>query len=70
MKRDKRSEKVYLPSSRDIQLACEEIQKGWSDRERVKRAGGDEGRHWLPPLVDCESLFPDGCSRSLDIPVG
>ena len=66
MKRDKRSEKVYLPSSHDIQQACEEIQQGWSERERLKRSGRAEGRHWSPPLVNTESLFPDGLYRTME----
>ncbi len=66
MKRDRRSEKVYLPTSYDIEQACERIQAGWTERERLKRAGWAEGRHWLPPLVDTETLFPDGLSRTMD----
>ncbi len=66
MKRDRRSEKVYLPTSHDIQQACERIQEGWSDREKLKRSGRAEGRHWLPPLVDSETLYPDGFSRTSD----
>ena len=70
MKRDRRSEKVYLPTSHDIQQACERIQEGWSDREKLKRSGRAEGRHWLPPLVESETLFPDGFSRSSDFQLG
>ncbi len=73
MKRDKRSEKVYLPTSRDIQQACEEIQQGWSERERLKRSGRAEGRHWSPPLVRHGVTFPgrslsdDGDSHQLGL---
>ena len=70
MKRDRRSEKVYLPTSHDIQQACEKIQQGWSEREKLKRSGRTEGKHWLPPLVESESLFPDGYSRTADASVG
>ena len=70
MKQDRRSEKVYLPTSHDIQQACERIQEGWSDREKLKRSGRAEGRHWLPPLVESETLFPDGFSRSSDFQLG
>lgn len=70
MKRDRRSEKVYLPSSHDIQEACERIQKGWSERERLKRSGGDERWRWLPPVVECESLYPDGYTRTSDMQFG
>ncbi len=70
MKRDRRSENVYLPDSHDIQQACEEIQEGWSDRERLKRSGRMEGQHWLPPLIESETLFPDGLSGMVDVPVG
>ncbi len=70
MKRDRRSENVYLPTSHDIQRACEEIQEGWSEREKLKRSGRAEERHWSPPLIDSETLFPDGFSRTMDVPVG
>jgi len=69
MKRDRRSEKVYLPTKHDIRQACEEIQQGWTDKERRKRSGRVEGRHWLPPLVESDSVFPDGLSSSSDVPV-
>ena len=70
MKRDRRSEKVYLPTSRDIQQACEKIQKGWTEKERRKRSGQPEGARWLPPLVASESIFPDGVSQTSDAQVG
>jgi hypothetical protein len=70
MKRDRRSDKVYLPTSHDIQKACEEIQKGWSEREKLKRSGRSEGRHWLPPLVDSETFSPDGFVKTSDYQVG
>jgi hypothetical protein len=70
MKRDRRSENVYLPTSREIREACERIQAGWSERERRKRSGQAEGRRWLPPLIDSDTLFPDGFSRTNDVSVG
>ena len=66
MKRDKRESKIFLPTSHDIREACDRIQEGWSDRERQKRAGWAEGRHWSPPLVIADSSFLDGLSRSGD----
>ncbi len=59
MKRDKREQKVFLPSSHDIRQACDRIQAGWSERERRKRAGWIEGGHWLPPLVETDALQCD-----------
>lgn len=70
MKRDKRSENVYLPSKHDIEKACEKIQQGWSELERLKRMGRAEKQHWLPPVVECESLFPDGLSRTSESQMG
>ena len=70
MKRDKRSENVYLPSKQDIEQACAKIQEGWSERERLKRMGRAEKQHWLPPLVECDSLFPDGFSRTSETAAG
>ena len=59
MKPDKRSERTYEPTAQDIREACERIQEGWSERERRNRAGDIEGRHWLPPLVEGQSLLYD-----------
>ena len=69
MKRDRRSEKVYLPTSHDIERACEKIQEGWSERERLKRSGRADGRHWSPPIIESETLFPDWLSRTMDVQV-
>ena len=60
MKRDKRERRVFLPTSHDIRQACERIQEGWTPRERQKRAGCAEQQHWLPPLVESDSLYFDG----------
>ena len=65
MKREKRESRVFLPTSHDIRQACEKIQETWSERERRKRAGWIEGGHWLPPLVETESLLDD-ISRATD----
>ena len=70
MKRDKRSERVYLPTSHEIRRECERIQDGWSDRERQKRAGHADGRHWLPPVVDSQTLLPDQFGQTMDPQVG
>ena len=70
MKGDKRSEKVYLPSKHDIARACEKIQEGWSERERLKRMGRTEKEHWLPPLVQADSIFPEGMSQTSDSTYG
>ncbi len=66
MKRDRRSENVYLPTSHDIEQACERIQAGWTERERLKRAGWVEGRHWTPPLVATDTLYSDGLGPTMD----
>jgi hypothetical protein len=65
MRRDKRENRVFLPTTHDIREACEKIQESWSERERRKRAGWIEGGHWLPPLVETESLLED-ISRATD----
>ncbi len=59
MKPSKRSERIFEPTALDIRQACEEIQGGWSEREKNKRSGWASGAHWLPPLVDTDYLFPD-----------
>ncbi len=67
MKRDKAAgESVFTQFRTIFSSACEEIQQGWSERERLKRSGRAEGRHWSPPLVDTESLFPDGLYRTME----
>lgn len=42
----------YIPSEEDIRRACLEIQEGWSEAERLKRAGIIDPAsvlHWEPP---------------------
>lgn len=63
MKGEKRERRVFLPTSVDIRQACERIQEGWTERERKKRAGANNQQHWLPPLVEADSLFLDGISH-------
>lgn len=45
-----------VPSPDEIRRRCLEIQKGWSPRERMKRAGlSPREASWTPPLVTvCE----------------
>ena len=46
-----------VPSPEEIRRRCEEIQKEWSPRERMKRAGVSihQQRGWTPPVVSvCE----------------
>lgn len=64
MKRDKRESRVFLPTSHDIRQACDRIQQNWSERERRKRAGWQEGGQWLPPVVTTDSLLDDACRAS------
>ena len=65
MRRDKRESRVFMPTSHDIREACERIQESWSERERRKRAGWTDGGHWLPPLVETDSLLYE-VSRATD----
>ncbi len=54
----------YEPSCAEIRCACEEIQRGWSDRERRKRAGALDNPNWLPPSVELESLIFEDAGTS------
>lgn len=45
-----------LPSEREIQDACQEIQQKWSDAERRRRAGLPKVQYWLPPFVPLEQM--------------
>jgi hypothetical protein len=47
------------PSRRDILTACREIQSGWSDNERRKRAGLPKYEAWNPPTVRSNQLGGD-----------
>ena len=56
-------EEVYsdrMPSPDEIRRQCIELQKDWSPRERLKRAG-IFGRvsHWMPPTVSAPDDFDD-----------
>ena len=64
MKPKKRGRNIFEPSARDIRRACEKIQEKWSDQERRKRAGEQHREHWLPPLVDLDSLENERNSES------
>ncbi len=70
MRSRKRNPRVFEPTDRDIRRECEKIQERWSEKERNKRAGRSKVRHWLPPIVDSELLFPDGNQLSSDLPAG
>jgi hypothetical protein len=52
---------MFLPTSHDIQQACNKMQEQWSEWERRKRSGWVEEIHWLPPEVDSllYDIFPD-----------
>jgi hypothetical protein len=59
MRRERRESRVFMPTSQDIQRACERIQGSWSERERKKRAGWTENGRWLPPLVEVDALLSE-----------
>ncbi|NIP86917.1 MAG: hypothetical protein GTO03_15670 [Planctomycetales bacterium] len=48
---------MYQPTPAQIRRACEEIQRGWSERETRRRAGLDPDGGWTPPVI-----------RSSDVP--
>lgn len=50
-----RSEAWGDPGPEQIRAACEEIQRGWSDRERLKREVG-RARNWKPVVVPASVL--------------
>jgi hypothetical protein len=64
MKPKKRGRHIFEPTVRDIRRACEKIQENWSDQERRKRAGQAQREHWLPPVVDLDTLESDRNSES------
>ena len=41
----------YVPTPKDIHLACEEIQATWSPRERARRYRGSGAAGWTPPMI-------------------
>ena len=43
--------KVYTPTPRDIQLACEEIRATWSKGERNRRKVKRRAPRWTVPVV-------------------
>jgi hypothetical protein len=67
MKPKRRGRRVFEPSPRDIRFACEKIQAQWSPKERRKRAGYADGRHWLPPMVELESALHESANQSRDV---
>lgn len=55
------TEPDYLPTRKQIEEACEEIQLGWSDYTRLKRRYGitQENREdldWVPPLISYSEI--------------
>ena len=50
---------VAAPSRRDIVSACREIQSGWTDNERRKRAGLPRQEAWNPPTIRSSQLGSD-----------
>lgn len=42
-------ERVESPTEEQIREGCEQIQKEWSPRERLKRAGIHGNQPWRPP---------------------
>ena len=60
----------YLPTREQIDAACEEIQKGWSDYTRLKRRYGVtqstmDDIIWTPPLINHNELLAEE-SKMLD----
>lgn len=47
---------VYLPSPREIAMACAEIQAGWSETERARRARGMAGQPRGQKLVERQTV--------------
>lgn len=48
---------VVPPSPREIRERCAEIQREWSPRERMKRAGyRNDPTQWHPPVVTTADL--------------
>jgi len=41
---------VYLPSPEEIRELCAEIQAGWTEAERARRARGQAGRQRTVPV--------------------
>lgn len=67
MKPKRRGRRVFEPSLRDIRFACEKIQAQWSTKERRKRAGCPDGKHWLPPMVELEAALHESANQSGDV---
>jgi len=55
------TEPEYLPTKKEIEEACEEIQEGWSDYVRLKRQYGVTQENiddldWIPPLISYSEI--------------
>ena len=48
-----------VPSEREILDACQQIQQGWSETERRRRAGLPKVQYWVPPLIPLEQMGYD-----------
>ncbi|MBI1833615.1 MAG: hypothetical protein HYR90_02200 [Candidatus Andersenbacteria bacterium] len=53
----KASRGSYIPSPKEIQAACLQIQKGWSEYERKRRCGW-KSIPWTVPRARTDAHFP------------
>ncbi len=53
---DERDAEEHNPTRQDIRDACQEIQAGWSDSERRKRAGLPKVSYWNPPTFQANQF--------------
>ena len=60
----KKAECSFEPSPAEIEALCAEIQRDWSDRERARRAGANDPRHWMPPIVSIREFILEDDSSS------
>ena len=60
--------RVYDPTPRDIRQACEQIQAGWSKRERAKRAGKPRSARWMPPSIQLSGILDSVNEDRADTP--
>ena len=54
----------YEPTPQEIRSACEEFQRLWSNKERLRRAGESEGAQWTPPVISYRELADDGIEQA------
>jgi hypothetical protein len=60
--------RVYEPTPKDIRQACEQIQAGWSKRERAKRAGQPRSERWTPPNIRLSLVLESVNEERADLP--